>query len=316
MMLSSQWTGIFGFILYTVVLFLFAIKAAFFKGRKIYPLGIALLLGVAIAFLYRMDIQTAASVLFGILLFNLILSKELREIRVAVAVLGLIFIILFSGEGALAIAVAFILGISSELLSEQGYENHVDNKEIEIRRDFVHLFGGILLFAAFLLFSYPLDGYIALYVFIIGLLLVFYAELWKSSRFSMSLYAIEKHKGYVGYGAIWLGIGTLIAYVFMDKSFFLLALLAIYFADPMATFAGSYKPIAKLPYNKKKSIVGTLAYFAVVAIPGYFLVGPMAILFALVGAFVESLPIKLDDNFSVAVTLALLYLVILYLGVV
>jgi dolichol kinase len=308
--------GILGFLIYVVILFLFAMKAVFFRRRKLYPLGIALLLGIAISIFYNANLQTMVNVLFGIVLFNLVLSDELRSIRLPIAVLGLIFLLLFSGEGPLALAVPLMLGLSSELFSEREYESRVNNKEIEIRRDFVHLFGGVLLFVIFLLLSYTLDGYVVEYVFILGLLAVFYAELWKNSRFSMALYSIEKHKDYVGYGAIWLGVGTLVAYVFLDKSFFLLAILAIYFADPVATFAGNYWRSSKLPHNRRKSVAGSFAYFLIVAIPGYILVGPLAILFALLGAAVESLPIKLDDNFSVSVALSLLFLVLLYIGVI
>lgn len=313
---DNHLVGVLGFILYIVILCLFAMKAVFFRRRKLYPLGIALLLGIAIALLYSMSLQTMTSILFGIVLFNLALSDELHSIRLVIVVLGLIFLMLFYNEGALALSIPLMLGLSSELFSERGYESHVNNMYIEIRRDFVHLFGGAILFAIFLLLGYPLDGYIVQYVLIFGLLAVFYAELWKNSRFSMALYSVEKHKGYVGYGAIWLGIGTLIAYVFMDKSFFLLALLAIYFADPVATFAGNYYRSSKLPHNRRKSVAGSLAYLLVVAIPGYFLVGPLAILFALLGAAVESLPIKLDDNFSVSVALSMLFLALLYIGAV
>ncbi len=316
MLLDNNGIGILGFLVYVVILFLFTMKAVFFRRRKLYPLGIALLLGIAISLLYSMNLQTTVSILFGIILFNLTLSDELRSIRLLVAVLGLVFLLLFSGEGPLALAVPLMLGLSSELFSEREYESHVNNREIEIRRDFVHLSGGVLLFVIFLLLSYPIDGYIVQYVFIFGLLAVFYAELWKNSRFSMALYSIEKHKDYVGYGAIWLGIGTLIAYIFMDKSFFLLALLAIYFADPVATFAGNYWRSSKLPHNRRKSIAGSFAYFLVVAIPGYALVGPLAMPFALLGAAVESLPIRLDDNFSVSVALAFLFLALLYMGVI
>ena len=209
MVLNNHLIGILGFLIYIVILFLFAMKAVFFRRRRLYPLGIALLLGVAIAILYNANLQTIVSILFGIVLFNLVLSDELRSIRLLITVLGLVFLLLFAVEGPLALAVPLMLGLSSELFSEREYESHVNNKEIEIRRDFVHLFGGLLLFMIFLLLGYSLDGYLIEYVFILGLLAVFYAELWKSSRFSMALYSIEKHKDYVGYGAIWLGIGTL-----------------------------------------------------------------------------------------------------------
>ncbi|MCL5786801.1 MAG: hypothetical protein M1520_01190 [Candidatus Marsarchaeota archaeon] len=111
---------IFGFLLYIAILSLFAIRAAFFNRRKLYPIAIALLLGVLIAFIYSMNLRQTATVMFGILLFNLFLSKELKEIRILVALIGLLFLFVFYAEGPVALSVAMMLGLSSELLFGRG----------------------------------------------------------------------------------------------------------------------------------------------------------------------------------------------------
>ncbi len=311
----DSFLGLLGFVIYVLTLLLFAMKAMKARLSRLYLLGAALIIGALVSFVYGFGLAAVVSVLFGIVLFNLILSKELRGVHMPAAVLGLVYLLVFYQNGPVALSLAMALGVSSELLSEIGSQRKVSNAGIELRRDFVHLFGGIILFLLFFGLSYNFAGYAADYIFIIGILVVFYAELWRSNRLSMSLYKIEKHKGYVGYGAIWLGIGTLLSYVFLDKSFFLLALAAIYFADPVATFVGTYWKSFRLPWNRKKSLYGSVSYFAIVAVLGYPLVGPFSLLFALVGAAVESLALKLDDNFSVAVALVALYYLLAFAGV-
>lgn len=89
------------------------------------------------------------------------------------------------------------------------------------------------------------------------------------------------------------------------------------FGDGFATLAGRSMPIAKLPWNREKSWGGTIAFVliggvAAVAIARFF-DSPrdgLAIAAVLIAAFVESLPLGLNDNFTVpfaaGVTLAAL----------
>ncbi len=61
-----------------------------------------------------------------------------------------------------------------------------------------------------------------------------------------------------------------------------------------------------LPYNRYKTIVGTLAFFIVAAIAGYFLIGLYGVLFALILAFIESLNLSLDDNIRSGIAIVIL----------
>ena len=90
--------------------------------------------------------------------------------------------------------------------------------------------------------------------------------------------------------------------------------------DGAATLAGRYLPIAPLPWNRHKSLGGTLAFavFAALAafgllwwcadriIPPTFWWYPIAagLSAALAAAAVETIPVSLDDNVSVAATAA------------
>ena len=69
----------------------------------------------------------------------------------------------------------------------------------------------------------------------------------------------------------------------------------------------------KLFYNKNKSVYGTLAFFAVVAIVGYPFIGTYSLLFGAGLALVESIKLPVDDNIMISVVMILLYIVFLAL---
>ncbi|HYS53499.1 MAG TPA: DUF92 domain-containing protein [Thermoanaerobaculia bacterium] len=89
------------------------------------------------------------------------------------------------------------------------------------------------------------------------------------------------------------------------------------FGDGFATVIGRALPIAPLPWNRTKSWGGTLGFVGAAALAGgaiaQFFGGPSLLLVAvavIIAAFVESMPLGLDDNVSVpaaaAATLAVL----------
>ena len=78
--------------------------------------------------------------------------------------------------------------------------------------------------------------------------------------------------------------------------------------DSFSTVVGR-KGTHKVPYNKKKTIEGMIAFF-VSCLPAYVLIGPLAIPIALVAAIVESLPLPVDDNISIPIVYVLLFLLI------
>src|SRR6266849_2516388 len=89
------------------------------------------------------------------------------------------------------------------------------------------------------------------------------------------------------------------------------------FGDGFATVIGRALPIAPLPWNRTKSWGGTLGFVGAAALAGgaiaQFFGGPSLLLVAvavIIAAFVESMPLGLDDNVSVpaaaAATLAAL----------
>jgi dolichol kinase len=84
-------------------------------------------------------------------------------------------------------------------------------------------------------------------------------------------------------------------------------LIILALGDGVATLIGQYG-VLKLPYNHKKTIEGTVAFFLSSLVGGIF-IGPLIIPVAFLAAFVESLPIKFDDNLSVPIVITAFFLI-------
>ena len=119
---------------------------------------------------------------------------------------------------------------------------------------------------------------------------------------------LERKNVSYGLGATYLAAGTALMLGFTGTtSLLLFGIVALFFGDSIATIVGiSRKGAEPLPYNKYKTIAGTLAFFFAVAIVGYFMVGIYAIPLAGVLAFVESLDTFLDDNIRTGIVVVIL----------
>ena len=112
----------------------------------------------------------------------------------------------------------------------------------------------------------------------------------------------ENSSGYTNSMGLILFLG-----VFKSVDLGIFFIITLYFADAVATIVGLSIRQPRLPYNKGKSVAGTLGFFACASL-GYFFIGPYAIAFAAVLAIVESLPLgnKLDDNIILSIAFILL----------
>lgn len=106
---------------------------------------------------------------------------------------------------------------------------------------------------------------------------------------------LERPRAPAGYGALTFFAGILISLCLIPQpGMALSAVFVLAVSDSAATFAGTYGT-HHLPYNRKKTIEGSCAFF-ISALPVYFIGGPAALLMAALAAIIESLPIGLDDN--------------------
>lgn len=122
---------------------------------------------------------------------------------------------------------------------------------------------------------------------------------------------LERSGVIYGSGALYIAAGTAMIVGFVnDPAFVMFGIITLFFADSMATIVGVNLDRVKLPYNKNKSVFGSLAFFLVTALLGYPLIGLVAVGLGALLAFVESVDIKLDDNVSLAMFVIVAYVLL------
>lgn len=203
------------------------------------------------------------------------------------------------------IAAAMLVGLLSQMKHSRRKGKAADRR-VEVNRDIFHVGIGALLIIAFLFLG--LDSWEVLVVMAIvaGYMIAGTAGLSKSGDGATGfLKSLERRGTIVGMGGIWLALGTLIPIVLLNSYALVLpVIVAIFIADPLATIVGLKFIGPAIPYNKSKTVSGTVAYFVVAAI-GFYAFGYIGIVLALMAAIAESLPIPFDDNFYIPVFLSI-----------
>ncbi|MEM4272054.1 MAG: hypothetical protein QXH30_00525 [Candidatus Bilamarchaeaceae archaeon] len=101
-----------------------------------------------------------------------------------------------------------------------------------------------------------------------------------------------------GYGSAWYVVGLLLSCLLIpDISFLAATIVILAFGDASSTIFGR-RGKHSLPYNPKKTLEGTSAFF-LFSLTGWLFIGWKVFPLALAAAIVESLPIKIDDNLTI-----------------
>jgi dolichol kinase len=112
-----------------------------------------------------------------------------------------------------------------------------------------------------------------------------------------------------GFGSAWYAMGVLFATVSIQGIAPLSAVICILaFGDSLSTIIGR-RGTHPLPYNRKKTIEGSIAFFLGSLSACYFL-GPLAVPLALACALAESLPLPFDDNIVVPAAAILFFMAV------
>ena len=208
--------------------------------------------------------------------------------------------------------VALAFGILGPFFYRTIWQHRIISKKIynsiEISRDLVQITVGA--FLIIILLSVKFEYAIAI-IFI--LVMAAYSingtlSTLKESNILRVFSKIEKPGVIYGQGALFISMGLILFLgVFKSVDLGIFFIITLYFADAVATIVGLSIRQPRLPYNKGKSVAGTLGFFACASL-GYFFIGPYAIAFAAVLAIVESLPLgnKLDDNIILSIAFILL----------
>jgi len=115
-----------------------------------------------------------------------------------------------------------------------------------------------------------------------------------------------------GAGSLWYLCGMLLIASFLQSDAYIAASLYILaIGDGFSTLAGKYFGKHPLPYNKRKTLEGSLAFF-LFCLPTYLLAGVPALAVAFFCTLVESMPhsygkMRIDDNLSISLACVLLF---------
>ncbi len=102
-----------------------------------------------------------------------------------------------------------------------------------------------------------------------------------------------------GWGSACYAAGNLMLLTFLTDAHAIAACMIILaLGDSVSTIIGRRGKI-KIPYNRSKTVEGSLAFF-IASLSAYLFIGPPAVLLAALAALVESLP-GLEDNLTIPV---------------
>lgn len=112
-----------------------------------------------------------------------------------------------------------------------------------------------------------------------------------------------------GYGAFWYVVGTLILALFIqDIDEIAAAIIVLASGDSAATIVG-LDGVHPLPYNERKTLEGSLAFF-IFSIPSCLFLSWTGLVLALWAAVAESLPLPCDDNLAIPVASIIFFLIV------
>jgi len=277
------------------------------KASELFPLIPLLILGI-IAAVY----QGANPLLFFsiVVIFDTISLTYGSKEGFFLVLLGMTSIVLASVNLNINIvAQAMLFGLISEFHQIKFNKNSKSNSEVETKRDIVQIAIGSIILILFYSLKTSYAEFSILMLIMLGYLTINYGAANKGTKIAKYMKTLERNFTKFGQGAAWLALGALATISFvLDTRYIMIIFFAIFIGDSLATIIGIKFGKRKLPYNKKKSIAGSVAYFASVSVLPFLLYGIFAIPLAIVATVAETLPIKLDDNFSVPAVLIIIYL--------
>ncbi len=279
------------------------------RNKEIAFLLVFLAAGATLALYQGVDMLL---LLLGVLIFNGMASTYYSKKNYVFFLLALFFIQMVQYSTVL-IAQAMLLGFMSAAYFFLGNPRRA-SVQVERRRDVAQIVMGLAFIAAFVLVAAVYVKLLLISAILIASVVGNFSVSNGKSKMSKILRSFERRDAVFGQGAVWLAAGALVAMSFLNNLGIAAVLVALFVGDAVATLAGTtYR--WPLPYNRKKSLAGTAAYFAVTAVISFPFIGPLCLLTALVAAVVESAPWHIDDNFDTAVILTALLLLLGFAGI-
>ncbi len=179
----------------------------------------------------------------------------------------------------------------------------------EVRRQAFHMFLALCALVVFAIYGRGALMGATFAILIAGLLFVNFASLGKTNFLIDWFIRNFERPGvrFPGWGSACYATGVLLLAAFLtEPSLIIASLLILGFGDAFSTLIGRMGKIP-LPYNKGKSVEGTLAFFLSSSLLSWFFIGPLALVASAVAALAESFSLGLDDNILIPLVLIALF---------
>jgi dolichol kinase len=188
---------------------------------------------------------------------------------------------------------------SQHYLFRQREDKTMRKTVTEMKRDVVQVSAGLAILVLMLLFQQSYT-YIIFWIILLGYL--FNNLISKGGLAYRKLAGLERRDSEFGIGAMHLAAGMAIILGFASYKLALFGVFPLFFGDALATLTGlHFYRSRKLPYNRRKSYAGTIAFFIATVVPGVILLGIWGIILAVVLTIVESVELPIDDNVALPI---------------
>ncbi|RUM28887.1 MAG: phosphatidate cytidylyltransferase [Aquifex sp.] len=173
---------------------------------------------------------------------------------------------------------------------------------LELRRKIFHIISILMLSIPILFFPYWLNILLFLLGIITNFLIVArYEPIMKLFGFLIELFERERNLSTPAIQSLYALVGVFLSYILFGKeAVYGIVVLAV--GDGFSGLIGYYLGKNKLPYNPNKSVEGTLVFFFSSFLALLIFTQPMkAFTISFICAILESLDLRLDDNFLIPV---------------
>ncbi|MCX8075479.1 MAG: phosphatidate cytidylyltransferase [Aquificaceae bacterium] len=183
-------------------------------------------------------------------------------------------------------------------------------EDLETRRKIFHMFTLLLWLIPVYLFPFWLTLLLFLLVILLNILTVLRVGIDRLSFYYGLVYGLEREKNYSkpSIQALWANLGIFLSFLLFGKESAMVSVVVLAVGDAFASIVG-------MKYGKtrigSRSIEGTFAFFlSTFIVLVLFIDFWRAFMVSLFSAFVEALPTRLDDNFTVPLVGGLVYKIV------
>jgi dolichol kinase len=192
-----------------------------------------------------------------------------------------------------------------------GYFMKRGNFKFELRRKLFHFFLGIFLISIVVSF-----GRINLIIFLsffltLGCIMIVFMR--QGRRIPIACWFEEtferENVRFPGYGAFWYVVGALLLALLLSSTQEIAAAIVVLAAGDSAATIFGIRGRHPLPYNRIKTVEGSVAFF-IFSLPACLFVGWVGVALAAIATIVEGLDTPVDDNLLIPVTAILFFIII------